>query len=227
MFEVNGVYANRKGRYTVIEMNPPKMQVRYDDGSVAELKIDVQARIWENISADFEAREASRQARRAKSQDIKYFVKTVSVPSLSDLTFAGWAERVVMAPMENPPIKFGDRIIFFLMEGRSFMAVATVTGEPKVENPKDYFYTIDAEEMNFFPIDVDASATKLEHGVHVDSVDLESIPNFRRLRLETETFYEINEDDFELLSELLTEVVEDEEEEEDEDEDLYEEDDDI
>ena len=66
MFEVNGVYANRKGRYTVLAVNPPKMRVRYDDGTEAELRIDMQARIWENISAEFEAQEASRQARAAR-----------------------------------------------------------------------------------------------------------------------------------------------------------------
>lgn len=230
MFEVNGVYANRKGKYIVLEINPPLMHVRYEDGSEAELKIDVQERIWENISAEYEAKELSRQARAARrgaNKDTNYYIKVISVPSPSEMTFPGWAERVVMAPTADSEtkVKFGDRLIFYALETRTFFAVATITGEEKQVDPKEYFFAVNDDLRGFYPIDIDASASDLERGAAVDSVELETLPNFKRLRLEAEGFYEINEDDFELLAEALTEVVEEEEEELDEDEDLYDEDD--
>jgi hypothetical protein len=65
-FEVNGTYANRIGQYTVLAVNPPKMKVRYEDGSEAELNMAIQARIWENIEAEMEAKQASRMARQQR-----------------------------------------------------------------------------------------------------------------------------------------------------------------
>ena len=56
-------------------------------------------------------------------------------------------------------------------------------------------------------------------------MELESQPRFKRLRLEAEAYYPINEDDFELLAEALTEVAEDEEEEAADDEEEFEEED--
>lgn len=232
MFEVNGIYANRRGKYTVLALNPPKMRVRFEDGSEADLKIDLQERIWENIAVEFEAKEASRQARAAKrslSKETSYFIKVISVPSTSEMLFPGWAEQVILAPAAESSVKVnsGDRIIFYAMETRTFFAVATITEDAKSTNPKDYFFNIEAEEAGFFPIDIDASAIKLEQGAHVDSVELESQPKFKRLRLEAESYLEINEDDFELLAELLTEVVEDADDElDDEDDDAYDEEDD-
>ena len=35
MFELNGVYRNRIGEYTVVALNGPRMVVRYADGSEA------------------------------------------------------------------------------------------------------------------------------------------------------------------------------------------------
>ena len=58
MFELNGVYRNRIGEYTVLALNGPRMTVRYADGSEAELNVNIQARIWENIVAEQEARAA-------------------------------------------------------------------------------------------------------------------------------------------------------------------------
>jgi hypothetical protein len=65
MFEINGVYANRKGEYTVIALNPPRMTVRYADGTEADLKIEMQERIWENIRVEYEAAQAKKVSRRA------------------------------------------------------------------------------------------------------------------------------------------------------------------
>ncbi len=230
MFEVNGVYANRRGEYQVLEINPPKMRVRYtDDGSEAELRIELQARIWENIAAEYEAKAASRSARAARRSAVSpasHYIKVISVPAADEMNFPGWPERIVMAPSAESNIKLqsGDRLIFYAIETQTFFAVATITGEASMANPKEYFFTVPAETAEFFPIDIDAVSSKLDKGADIDSVELESQPRFKRLRLEAESFYSINEDDFELLAEALTEVAEDEEEEEEEEEE-YEEDD--
>ena len=230
MFEVNGTYANRKGEYTVLAIDPPKMRVRYtDDGTEAELKIDLQARIWENIAAEYEAKAASRSARAARRSGVanaNHFIKIISVPAVDEMNFPGWPERMVMAPPVDSDIKLqsGDRLIFYAIETQTFFAVATITGEAVAANPKEYFFTVSAETAEFFPLDIDAVSSKLDKGADIDSVELESQPRFKRLRLEAEAFFAINEDDFELLAEALTEVAEDEEEEEEEEEE-YEEDD--
>ncbi|HEX6386735.1 MAG TPA: hypothetical protein VF177_18870 [Anaerolineae bacterium] len=224
MFEVNGVYANRRGQYTVLEVNAPRMRVRYEDGTEAELNMDIQARIWENIAAEQEARasrSSARAARRGASVlEAQHFIKVVSIPAVDEFTFPGWPEQVVMAklPEQAAQIKAGDRLIFYAVEPRMFFAVATITGSAFEADPKEYFFMMNADSMLFFPIDIDAVSSSLEKGVDIDSVELESQPNFRRLRLEPEAFLPINEDDFELLAELLTEVAEEEEEEEGEDE---------
>jgi hypothetical protein len=230
MFEVNGTYANRKGEYTVLEINPPKMRVRYtEDGSEAELKIDLQARIWENIAVEYEARVASRTARAAKRaivSNANHYIKIISVPAVDEMNFPGWPERVVMAPPADSDIKLksGDRLIFYALETQTFFAVTTITGEPTTANPKEYFFTVPVDKGEFFPLDIDAVSSKLDKGADIDSVELESQPRFKRLRLEAEAFFPINEDDFELLAEALTEVAEDDEEE-DEDEDDFDDDD--
>jgi hypothetical protein len=230
MFEVNGTYANRKGEYTVLEIDPPIMRVRYtEDGSEAELKIELQARIWENIAAEYEAKAASRSARAAKRTAVaaaNHYIKVISVPAMDEMNFPGWPERIIMAPPEGDEIKLqsGDRLIFYALETQTFFAVATITGDSKTANPKEFFFTVPVETAEFFPIDIDAVSSKLDKGADIDSVELESQPRFKRLRLEAEAFYPINEDDFELLAEALTEVAEDEEEEDDEEDD-YEEDD--
>lgn len=229
MFEVNGVYANRKGQYTVLEIDPPKMRVRYEDGSEAELNMEIQARIWENIAAEQEARASRSSARAARrgisTLEVRHFIKIVSIPAIEELTFPGWPEQVVLvkSPEQAAQIKAGDRLILYALETRTFFAVATITGPSFEADPKEYFFTLNADSMLFFPLDIDAVSSSLEKGVDIESVELESQPNFKRLRLEPESFLPINEDDFELLAELLTEVAEEEEEEEEEDE--YEEED--
>lgn len=221
MFEVNGVYQNRIGKYTVLSVNPPKMVVRYEDGSEAELNMRVQGRIWENIVAEQEekdAKEAIRLARLGAIQN-KFYIKVISIPDADELMFPGWQERIVLAPNEDAErIRPGDRIIYYALEPQIFFAVATITGEAKEANPKDFFYTIDQPMAYFFPVDMDAFATLLEHGMRADSVELESYPKFRNMRLKPEMFLEISEDDFELLAETLTEVSEDEIEEDEEEE---------
>lgn len=220
MFEVNGNYRNRVGDYTVLSLDGSKMKVRYADGSEAELNIAIQARIWENIVAEQEVRAGSR-AHRAAGKDTSHFIKVVNIPPGEELAFPGWAERVVMVPDEEQAgkLKAGDRFIYYAREVQMFFAVVTLTGDVFKAAPKQYTYTTDAAKASFFNVDVDAASADLEHGVSVDSVELESYPDFRRQHLEAEGFYRISEDDFELLAEALTEVTEDE----DEDSDDYEE----
>ncbi|GIK58038.1 MAG: hypothetical protein BroJett015_37010 [Chloroflexota bacterium] len=225
MFEVNGTYANRKGEYTVLEITPPVMLVRYSDGEEAELKISVQERIWQNIATEYEARAASKSARRKSAQGTNHFIKVVSTPSVDELTFPGWAERMVMAPLPGSTVtvKAGDRLIIYGLESRTFFAVITITGDSKSANPKDYFFTVNMDQVDFFPIDIDATVARPDNGVEVDTVELESQPRFRRLRLEAETYLPISEDDFELLAEALTEVTEEEDVDEEEVEEEFEE----
>ncbi len=215
MFEVNGVYRNRIGEYTVLAVDGRRMTVRYNDGSEAELNINIQARIWENIVAEQEARAASSRHMRQSNKDTTHYIKAVSIPPGEELAFPGWQERVVMVPSPElaQRMKPGDRFIYYAIEAQIFFAVVTITGEMSEADPKQHTYTTDLEKAAFFPTDVDAAAPDLSHGVSVDSIDLESYPDFGKLHIESETFFRISEDDFELLAEALTEITEDEEEE--------------
>jgi len=216
MFNVNGVYRNRIGQYQVLSINGQRMSVRYEDGEEAELNVNIQVRIWENILAEQEARAASNRLLRSPSKDTNHYIKAVSIPPGEELLFPGWQERVVMVPDEGQAekIKAGDRLIYYAVEAQIFFAVVTVTGELFTADPKQYTYTTDARKAYFFPVDIDAAAVSLdaETGVTIDSVELESIPDFRQTRVEAGVFYKISEDDFELLAEALTEITEGEDE---------------
>lgn len=233
MFEVNGVYANRIGKYTVIAINPPKMTVRYEDGSEADLRMSVQERIWENIEADFRAAELARQKSEKKKkkkapvgQESNFYIKVVSVSEGNELTFSGWSEKVVMQSLnpEDPKLVAGDRLLLYVLEAKAFVAVATLTGKAKRANPSNYFFKVDAKKMDFFPIDIDAYVTHLDKGYTIDTIELESQPEFKKMSLPPESLLEINEDDFELIAEYVTEVLEEIEEEIEDDDDYSEED---
>lgn len=225
MFELNGVYRNRIGEYTVLTLNGPRMTVRYADCAEAELNVNIQARIWENIVAEQEARAASSRHLRSSNKDTTHYIKAVSLPPGEELAFPGWQERVVMVPTPElaQRVKPGDRFIYYAVEAQTFFAVVTITGDAFEADPKQYTFTTEADKVWFFPTDVDAASADLEHGVTADSIELESYPDFRKLHIEPEAFYRISEDDFELLAEALTEITEDEEEETEEFEE-YEED---
>ena len=227
MFEINGTYANRKGKYTVLEINQPKMHVRYEDGSEADLNIERQERIWENIAVEIEAQEAKKNTRagRGLSTD-QHFIQCISVPDVEELTFPGWPEKVIIVrrPEDVAAVKKGDRVIIYLIELQIFYAVVTITNDGVTKKPKDYFYNIDEQNALFFSFDIDAEAQSVETAVSIDSVELESYPNLAKMRLEHDAYLKISEDDFELLAELLTEVTEDDDDEAIEDEDDYEED---
>ncbi len=51
-FEVGGKYRNRHGEYEVINLEGPKMVIRYSNGNSLETTVELQARIWWNIQAE-------------------------------------------------------------------------------------------------------------------------------------------------------------------------------
>jgi len=230
MFEINGKYANRKGNYTVLAIDGPTMSVRYEDGTHADLKISIQERIWENILAERAAsssRSAKKERRSRAGSNIGHYVKIVTIPSVEELTFPGWDEHVVMSldPKQAEGIKKGDRLIYYDNESQTFFAVATVIGEIFQANPKKYTFTLDIAKADFFQIDIDTETGVLNRGVPYDDVDLESCPDLKSNTITSEMFCQISEDDFEILSEALTEITEDEDDDipdddyDDEDED--------
>lgn len=214
MFEVNGEYANRRGKYTVLAIEEPKLHVRYEDGTYAELNMNIQGRIWQNILAEQEAEQA-KVSRSAHKQDgnesgNRYFLKSVSLPSADELMFPGWQERVVLAmnPIQASRINAGDRIIYYAIETDTFFAVATITGEGFKADPKEYFYRITGQEMHFFPVDIDVSAFQPDKGIARESIELDEHPELKKRLSQPEMLYGIGEDDFELIAELLTELSE-------------------
>ena len=215
MFEINGTYANRKGNYTVLSLDGMIMSVRYEDGTHADLKINIQERIWENIIAERELASSKSAARKSRvaagiNSSTRHYIKVVSIPPGEELTFSGWEERVVMASDEEAQnIKKGDRLIYYALEAATFFAVATVTGDVFTADPKKYTFSIGQPKANFFQIDIDTETGHLNNGVPLDTIELESCPTFPKKDVYPEVFCSINEDDFELLAEALTEVTED------------------
>jgi hypothetical protein len=214
MFEVNGEYANRKGTYTVLAIDGPIMSVRYADGTYADLKINIQERIWENIQAEQEkpaakSRPRKRVPKAGAALNVGHYIKVVSIPPGEELDFPGWETRIVMidGKQQDNQIKKGDRLIYFAQEAMTFFAVATVTGEVFQADPKKYTFVVDAKIADFCPIDIDADTGTLESGVHLDAIELESCPGFSAQPVDPESFCPISEDDFELLAEALTEVA--------------------
>jgi len=186
MFEVDGVYANRKGKYKVLAINPPKMSVRYEDGTLAELNINVQERIWENILVEQQAQTAKEESKRRKGlQSARHFIKVISIPSEDEFMFPGWQERVVMDAGLEPAIqiKAGDRLIYYAIEAQVFFAVATITGKGFEANPIDYFYPTDKTSARFFPVDMDASAPTRNWPCRANRWNWKAIRTFKRLNL--------------------------------------------
>ncbi|MDX1662374.1 MAG: hypothetical protein R3272_01195 [Candidatus Promineifilaceae bacterium] len=202
------------------------MKVQYDDGSVAELNIAIQKRIWENIRDEEEVRAATRAARQADARSTHYYIKSLSMETEEEVTVPGFRERITVVEREGPALHAGDRIVYYALEDHVFFAVGTVTGEAQGSVPKGFFYTEEeAQHLRFYPIDLDEQVDTLERALPLESVELESNANYRSLLQRPNSYFEINEDDFELLAELLTEVTEEEDEdfEDEEDEEDYEE----
>lgn len=221
MFELGGQYENRIGKYTVQEINHPKMTVQYENGETAVLNMNIQGRIWENIQAEIEAKELSRSARAARTaagSNNNFYIKTVSMLAAEEMTAPDWRDRMTAFHDSAAEMKAGDRLIYFAIENQVFFAVATITGAVYELTTKDRFYDDDADQNKYFPIDLDAQMVNLEKAVTLDSVELESVPDVKKALSRVGSYVKISEDDFELLAELLTEITE-----EDEDEDEIEE----
>lgn len=223
MFEVGGNYENRIGKYTVLEINHPKMSIRYDNGETAELNINIQARIWENIVAEEEARaniRTARAERRAAGATNNFYIKTVSLLAAEEMAAPDWRDRMIAFHETAPDMKMGDRIIYFAIESQVFFAVSTLTGPVYELTKKDRFYDDKVNSQNlYFPIDLDAQMMHLDKAVDLDSVELESVTDPKKALSKIGTYVQISEDDFELIAELLTEITE----EDDDDEEIEEE----
>jgi hypothetical protein len=227
-FETGQQYANRKGRYTVVQLNGPKMTVEYEDGSQAELNIAIQHRIWENIVAEEELRNSrAKRASERKAGKIIYqfFIRPANSLKAEELSVKGWKEHIRVHQAPEVKLALGDRLIYYSIENQVFFAVATVTGEPaeptRRDNPPDSHAD---NPVLLFPLDIDAQALNMENAVTVDSVEFESQSNIKKLLGNSEEYVPITEDEFELLAELLTEVSEEEDDDDlvDDDEDEFE-----
>lgn len=224
MFQIGEKYANRIGSYTVLDLTPPKMKVEYEDGTIAQLNIQIQERIWQNILDETEAerRKIARRRERPMS-DAQLFVRSLSLVDVEDRSIAALRERMTIMEANAPEVKSGDRFIYYAIEPRVFFAVATVTG-PAIETKRKTAAKGSEGEIIFLvPLDWDVQARNLENAIALDSVELESEPNFKKLLQKPESYLSVNEDDFELLAELLTELTEEEFEEEEEEEEEIEE----
>lgn len=214
MFEVNGMYANRKGNYTVTNLTGDRMDIRYEDGSEANLKISVQERIWENIDVERQTVVAKTIKRPKKSASgTNFYIKTVSISDEHSLNTIGLQRRRA-ATKPNSGITQGDRLIYFAVEPKLFIAVATITAKPKKGKAVDYLFG-DGEnpkaKVEAHPIDIDAHIENAAAAIPVGITELESLPNHSDTLVVAHEYFPINEDDFELLAELVMEVGESDE----------------
>ncbi len=228
MFEVGGKYSNRIGKYTVVEINEPKMTVEYEDGSTAELNMNIQFRIWENIQAEEEIKSirTSRTKRTIKSEGTKFFIRPVNSLVAEQLGVRAYKEHVLEKSLSKFNISQGDRLIYFSIENEVYYAVATITGKLAKPTARDQLTEQQTDaSILLFPVDVDARAFKVESAVPVDGVEYDSYPNIQEMLKNEDTYIPITEDEFEVLAELLTEVTveeidDDSEDDDDEDEDF-------
>ena len=220
VFEIGQEYANRKGKYRVLEINDPKMTVEYEDGSTADLSITIQQRIWENIVTEQEAQRARSSSKQKKrtSTSTRFYIKPTSMMTVEELSASSKQEGVPASGRWLATIRRGDRLIYFAQESQVFFAVVTITGpakQPKGRGKKD-------SNVLYFPVDVDTYIVDLDKALLASSVELDSQPSFAETLTKSDDYLEITEDEFELLAEMLTEVSEaddddDEVEEKDED----------
>ncbi|GMQ78044.1 MAG: hypothetical protein BMS9Abin02_0541 [Anaerolineae bacterium] len=210
MFEEGGEYSNRIGRYKVIKLGDSKMTVEYKDGSTAELSINIQRRIWENILVEEEARSslATRKARRSKSLKNRFYIKPILVLAAEEVINPGRQGKVEATIDSVTRINPGDRLIYYAVDSQVFFAVVTITGPAKKTKST---LSSKSEVIFQFPMDVDVFAPNLKNAVHVSTVDLESQKDIQVTLSNSAEFVEISEDDFELMAELLTELAEEEE----------------
>jgi hypothetical protein len=208
MFEVGGEYSNRIGRYKVLELGDSKMTVEFEDGSTAELSINIQRRIWENILAEEEARSSrvTKKARLSKSPKNRFYIKPILVLAAEEVIIPGRQGKVEATENAVTKINPADRLIYYAVDNQVFFAVVTITGPAKKTKST---LSAKSEAIFQFPVDVDVFAPNLNKAVHVATVDLESQKDIQATLANAAEYVEISEDDFELMAELLTELAED------------------
>lgn len=213
MFEVGGKYENRNGKYKVLEIDGDHMTVKYEDGTQISLRMGIQERIWLNIVAEQEAATSRSRKKRSTASKVNHYIKSIEAIAEALLNPADIVTAVApTSPKKAPEIGSGDRFIYYSILEKGFFAVATITGDPKKAKASDYAdLNFDEKRIHIYPIDIDASATSYSKMIYADGFELESQPDYRDLLTEGEMYLKINEDDFELLAEALTEFVEDDE----------------
>lgn len=207
MFEIGGAYSNRIGRYTVLELNDQTMLVQYEDGVTAELNINIQERIWENIAVEEEAKSnrKRKRGRKRKPSKTKYFIKPFSILSAEDMLTTGQLTKVGTSETSITRVRPENRLIYYAIESKVFFAVVTITGpakKPKGSAP------VNENEPYLFPVDVDVYAPSIDKALSVSAVELESQPKIKKKLVEGVDYLEISEDDFELMAEILAELAE-------------------
>ncbi len=227
MFEIGGKYENRYGKYEVIEIDGDRMTVKYSDGTENNLKMGIQERIWLNIIAEQEAATSRSKKKKTTTSKVNHFIKSIETIAEALLIPADIITAVTpSSPKKAPDINSGDRFIYYSIAEKGFFAVATITGDPKKAKASDYAdLNFDEKKIHIYPIDIDASATSYKTMIYADAFELESQPDYREKLTEGEMYLKINEDDFELLAEALTEFVEDDDGDGGADSDIAEEDD--
>lgn len=213
MFELNQQYTNRKGNYIVTAMDGDRMTVRYEDGTTANLRMDIQFRIWENIRVDLEGT-VKKKPRITKSHTkARHYLKTVNTTDGDGLVILGLKRRIAVA-LTTERLSLGDRLIYFAIEPKVYFAIATVNGKPKNGKSKTYFFgPSDNTKVKVHPLDIDAHLSTAEVSISVDRFELESLPNFREKLQTSDAYFAISEDDFEIISDAIVEINEEELEE--------------
>ena len=210
MFEVDGRYANRSGPYTVLSINPPKMTVRYDDGKIADLRINIQERIWENLQAELAKSSANSGGQGGGSATgTRFYIKSIQAIADDDLDQNNIKDFLAVFDEEGSKANAGDRFIYLALDQGIIFAVATITGDSVKLKGAAYN---DRTGVNIYPVDIDAFITRVETGIAIDSIELESQPDFLRRLGAPDTVLEITEDEFENVAEILGEVDDDDDE---------------
>ena len=162
----------------MLAVNGPRMTVRYTDGSEAELNVNIQARIWENIVAEQEAKAASSRHMRQSNKDTTHYIKAVSLCRPARNRLPGWqgARRHGLPNAGTGPENQARRPLHIMPSRPTPFSPSSPLPAMFEANPKQHTYTTELAKAAFFATDVDATVPDLEHGVSIDSIDLRLIP---------------------------------------------------
>jgi hypothetical protein len=179
----------------------------------------------ENIVAEetVAGNKANQNKKSKSSQRTQFFVRPVNSLTADSLNARGVKEQITLDELAELKVSQGDRLIYYAMESQVYFAVGTITGEAAKPTARDKRAGKGLDKsVLLIPVEVDARAGKIDSAVAIDSMEIESQPDIRKMLLRAESFIAISEDDFELLVEPLTEATDEEEEDEGENEEGYE-----